>query len=83
VAVTTDVLKKRVEFFSNFRASIGIEDIAHSSEPVYTYHLTYLKLRKTKLSCKKVYNAVSVCYFLGNSGFEQHFERNLRWRKLT
>jgi len=65
VIVKTDVLKKHVEFFSNFRASIRIRGIAHSTEPVYTYHLTYLKLRKTKLSYKKVYNADSVCYILG------------------
>jgi len=63
--VKTDGFKKHAEFFSNFRASIRIGGIAHSSEPVYTYHLTYLKLWKTKLSYKKVYNAVSVCYILG------------------
>jgi hypothetical protein len=75
--------KTMVEFFNNFRVSIRIGGIAHSSGTVHAYLLTCLKFQKTKLSHKKVHNASSVHYLLGNSGYEQHFERNLRWRKLT
>ena len=63
----TDVLKKHVEFFSDLRASIRIGDIARSSEPVHTYHLTYLKFQKTKLSYKK-YTVQFLCIISWGAG---------------